>query len=644
MTLFRQISLFITVLFIILLIVLAWNDFRQSSTFLQGQLQSTANDMATTLGVTIATAVKSDDVAEIDTLLNSVFDSGYYSKITLTSMDGKEISGRSQPIVINSIPKWFIEQVEFPVVEGKTQIMKGWLPYGTLSIVIHPGYAYSQLYLTLQNMLIWFGLIAVAGIALLSGLIHLILRPLKLVKEQAEAIHENRFIQQPSIPHTVELGQVVRAMNRMVSKVQTIFDDQSEIVNKYHEALYRDMSTGLGNRRYFVMRLNELCGEESVMSGWLALISIHGFEDLLSAKGFEKAEELANQLAKMMIPDEQKDSPQYASRLKPDEFIIYLSTGKDGATNYLKNIFQGFKTEIEQNGFDKMVWLYGCLTPIEPGHNVGTILSEADFALTQAKSMGAYSIYMSQYTHPDLPHGKQQWRNWLSEALAEKRFFLSSQPALNPDGSLFHREMFARLKDSEDHVIAAGAFIPVATSLGLEFEIDKQIFQKVTIFGRKHLDEAVAINLSSKIFTDTEALLEFEQLLKQYVSTPHAPLHIEVGHYLLLQHSDIAEYITELLREYGCIIGVDRLDLGCSLQILQIIRPDYVKIGVRQLEDITDDEVHTAYQSLKTVVEALDIEMITVGVDSQEMIDRLNRLGISIMQGEFLGKPQEVEE
>ena len=53
MTLFKQIAILVSSIFLILLIIVVRSDLLRTAEFQQGQLQTTAQDMATTLGIAI---------------------------------------------------------------------------------------------------------------------------------------------------------------------------------------------------------------------------------------------------------------------------------------------------------------------------------------------------------------------------------------------------------------------------------------------------------------------------------------------------------------------------------------------------------------------------------------------------------------
>ena len=100
MTLFKQIALLISTIFLVLLLIIVLNDLTRTSSFQQGQLQTTAQDMATTLGIAISNLPEGGDQATLEVLFNAVFDSGYYTKIELVAVEGQVIHQKSQDLNI----------------------------------------------------------------------------------------------------------------------------------------------------------------------------------------------------------------------------------------------------------------------------------------------------------------------------------------------------------------------------------------------------------------------------------------------------------------------------------------------------------------------------------------------------------------
>jgi len=167
MTLFKQIALLVSVVFFIFVLATTIGNFRRLSEFLEGQLQTSAQDMATTLGISISNSAASQDEASLAVLFNSVFDSGYYTRIELIDMAGHTVHKKEQKISIRKVPDWFISLVPLREATGTSRIQQGWTPIGELLITVHPGFIYVSLYQSLKVTVLWAVLLFIAGMVLL---------------------------------------------------------------------------------------------------------------------------------------------------------------------------------------------------------------------------------------------------------------------------------------------------------------------------------------------------------------------------------------------------------------------------------------------------------------------------------------------
>ncbi|MGB5328870.1 MAG: EAL domain-containing protein, partial [Gammaproteobacteria bacterium] len=148
----------------------------------------------------------------------------------------------------------------------------------------------------------------------------------------------------------------------------------------------------------------------------------------------------------------------------------------------------------------------------------------------------------------------------------------------------------------------------------------------------------LAINLSAAFFELAEAQEEFDQLLSD-CQQADIRLCIEASHHVLNQHPVMRAKVSERVRRHQHQFGIDNLDLGQSLQLLQSGQFDYVKINAKTLYGMSRDDMPAGYQALRTITDTLDIRIIAVAVDSQKVFDELKSLGIEIMQGNFLDSP-----
>jgi len=642
MTLFKQIALLVSVVFFIFVLATTIGNFRRSSEFLEGQLQTSAQDMATTLGISISNSAASQDEASLAVLFNSVFDSGYYTRIELIDMAGHTVHKKEQKISIRKVPDWFISLVPLREATGTSRIQQGWTPIGELLITVHPGFIYVSLYQSLKVTVLWAVLLFIAGMVLLWFLLHKIMQPLDRVKRQAEAIQANQFVQQKILPSTPELRRVVEAMNNMVSKVQSIFVDQQHTLSRYQDLLYVDTLTGLGNHKYIVNQLEQSHSEDAISYATMAIFKLQGLEALRDSKGYETVDNIICLAADLLGEYCSIDADEKCARLSEDEFALLACVEPETVNKRINKFFDKFRDKSNRYSDTHQVTFIAGVTHLQANSSTSEILADADFALTQALGKSPYSIVETTRSNMLLPQGKMQWRAWIEEALLENRLYLASQPVLGIDGSIVHKEVFVRLKNEQDVTISAGMFMPMALSLGFGLEIDRAVFKLVSKVSNVDPEVPVALNLTASFFdSHCHISKEFTDLLAKFIGTPGG-LCLEASHAVFNQYPLMCMQVADRLRELGHQFGIDNFDLKESLGVLQSIRPSYIKVNANLLIDLTPEDVSIAFQALKTLVTTLDIRLIAVGVSTQENYDRLIELGIETMQGHLLAEPQDL--
>ena len=82
------------------------------------QLNSNAQDTATSLGLSISQALAEKDKALMLSMVQAVFDRGYFRSITIVDVHGKPIVSRHVQEDINSAPpEWFKELMPLSSIE-----------------------------------------------------------------------------------------------------------------------------------------------------------------------------------------------------------------------------------------------------------------------------------------------------------------------------------------------------------------------------------------------------------------------------------------------------------------------------------------------------------------------------------------------
>lgn len=652
MTLYRQLIIFTLVLFFLLFAGTWYAKLDSTRSFLVDQLESHAQDTATSLGLSISQHVIKNDMPTVESMINAVFDRGYYEIVKLVDAKQKVMIERVLSVKIENVPPWFIRWIPLKTPEASANVMSGWIQAGTIVVKSHPGYAYKTLWEDVIRTTLWF---AACGIFVLiaGGFgLRVLLRPLVLVERQADALCRKEYEIQERVPWTKELRRVVEAMNRMTNKVKEMFEEQVTQAEGLRERAYHDPVTGLGNRRYFDTQITaRLDRRDSVTKGILLLVKLNDLDKLNQQKGFQAGDEFLKRVAALL----QDATRQYAScvlaRLTGGDFGLFLP---DAPSWDAETIAGGVANKLSQLAAEQLavtdnIGYVGAAT-YEATTTLGRLLSEADLALTAARQTGpnGWSVRAITEATDKMPMGQQQWKEMLEKALNERRISLDAQPVVKTldRNQVIHLEIFSRIVLEDSTLLSAGVFMPLAERLKLVSSIDRIVIEEVMQLDRNQLVVGnIAVNVSPASLQDDA----FRQWLKSALKTlPRTAPRIifEFSEFSAVQNLNLVKDFSIFVREYGHAMGLDHYGQSFSnLGYLKSMRPDYVKIDRAYTGELKDEGSDSRFfiGSLCSVAHSIDIMVIAEGVETEQQWQVLRELNVDAIQGYVVDRPKPIK-
>jgi diguanylate cyclase (GGDEF)-like protein len=646
MSLFKQLVLMLGLFLGVILVSVMMLNFRTATEFVQNQLYTDAKNTAHSLGLSLSKVADPSDASTMETMINAIYDSGYYQQIRLVDIDGKEVYNRESDMRVSDVPQWFIKTVPIHNASAKSDIMMGWSRFGTLEVSGHTGNAYRQLYLTLIDLIKTFLAIGVIVFIFLYLLLSLSLQSLKRIREQAKAIIDNEFIIEKKIPFTTEFRSVTVAMNAMVAKVKDIFERENETLRRYHELLYKDAETGLYNRRYLTAKLPDYLQSDALLSsGVYVMVSLDEIDRLKRECGYEQYHALITVLAEELNIQMSPFSHTLIARLNESDFFIAIPAVEMGLVTHqienfminMQNIMMNINTEISE------YLTIGCgVGSYSENDTLKSLFSRADHAVTQAKIQGNFTIDINQENDETLVLGREEWREELLKSLDESRMLLAFQSAVEQRGeelSVLHEEIFLRLLDREGTIHSAGYFIPVATSLGLIDTLDRYMIEKVLNHIKEHSPfTPLALNLSGDFVKKYTNIQWLRSLLETFHRQSDLVLWFEVSNSTALHELEAVSALSAMIKMYGYRFGIDHFTIPeAGAYYLQAIRPDYIKANSAYLQDmIFDKETGKSRESFNNVVRSLGISIIAINIEESKDVESLKALGIERFQGSYI--------
>ena len=648
MTLHRQLIIAISLLFIALFLGTWVINIQSTRAFLEEQLASHAQDTATSLGLSLSPHMKDNDLATMNTMVNSIFDRGYYKKIIVTNMDGAPLIEKQLPVRIENVPDWLVNWIPLQTPERASLIMSGWKQAATIRVSSHPGYAYIELWSSTTLMLGWFVTLTLLSIGITSIALRFLLKPLAAVEKQAEAISARKYDLQNTLPRTRELRSVVVAMNKMTDKVREMFETQASATERLRELAYVDPLTGLGNRRYFETQAQSYIGSAGVSQGALFLIRLEGLQTLNESRGFAVGDLFIKSTAMRLSEVMPADENLLLARLTGGDFAVLTKDVTDVQTEELATRITHQLAQLYPDGlaYVQNVVQAG-VAMYKQGDDLRELLAQSDTALRSAQATAPNSWTRFQRTEHSSTQGlsRQEWTSRLKHAIEEKLFVLYAQQAIqlkNPQ-HLLHHEVLLRLPAEDGKLFTADKFMPFAAQLGVIKDIDYQVIEKViSHLSSKEPSSPIAINLSSAAMRDEAFIEKTLQSLRNCKTS----LIFEVSEFIAVRELEHVKRFAVQLHALDHHIAVDHFGRAfSSFGYLQSLRPLYVKIDGAFTHNICDDRDKQFYiRSLCSVAHSLDIQTIVSGIEQPNQWPMLASLNIDGVQGYASGQIIPIEQ
>lgn len=651
MTLFKQMAIMLSLFLGIILVSVMVLNFKTAREFVQDQLYTNAQNTAHSLGLSLSKIVDPDDIATMETMINAIYDSGYYERIALLDVDAKPVYVKETDVLIQDVPQWFIQNVSIEHAYASSEIMIGWSKFGTLEVSGHTGNAYRQLYQTLIDLVQTFVAIGLIVLGLLYLLLSVSLQSLKQIRDQARGIIENRFIIEPKMPFTTEFRSATVAMNAMVSKVKDIFERENETLLKYQELLYKDAETQLFNRRYFVTKLPEYLKADTTLSqGVYVMVSVEALDRFKKEQGYETYRTFMQKVTQGIQACARLSEHALHVRLNEKDFFLLLPFGDTQVVKKsMDETLEQLRLMVNDEALAYLFVSVG-IGNYDANDTQQSILSRADFSIAQAKQAEDFMCVIEPKQENALVLSREAWRVELLEGIKESRFILASQNVMllsKESSSIVHQELYIRLKRADGNVYSAGVFMPMAATLGLVDELDRYMILKILDRVRLGaMEHPLAINLGAEFIKKHTNIQWLKEQLEAFASTERLMLWFEVSNAIALHHLESIITLSGMLKMFGYRFGIDSFSIPPEgAYYLQAIRPDYVKCNALYLKDMMLD-THTgkSQESLNNLTRSLGISIIATNVETQTESEMLQNVGISYLQGRFIAPIDLMEE
>ncbi|MBR8843143.1 EAL domain-containing protein [Pseudoalteromonas sp. JC3] len=418
--------------------------------------------------------------------------------------------------------------------------------------------------------------------------------------------------------------------------------DNIKLFNELREVAYKDNLTKLPNRANFIEKIESYFNQQQSLV--FILVDIAQFSDINNGLGQEVGNLLLLGVAERISIE--FPEAQLISRIGADVFGFLMPESQFDEESFIDNLCVPY--HVGEHLLTMHFHIGVCRQEDFQPQGIET-LKLAYIALNQAKQS---SIPLDWYT-PDLEE-KMAWKLGLIRQLRQdfemKKLEVWYQPQFSiVDRKVIGCEALLRWPSGNGNYISPAIFVPLAENAGLIVEIGQWVLEQAcqlqaTLQQQGFGELSIAVNVSVPQFK----VPNYAQQVKDTILSFNVePKHIELEVTESVVMDEVNSVINTLqeLQEFGVEVAIDDFGTGfSSLSYLQKLPLARLKIDRAFVKDIPHDDSGAIADLVISLGQHLGLKTIAEGVETEEQMTVLQKLGCDEVQGFLLAKPMPEKE
>jgi predicted signal transduction protein with EAL and GGDEF domain len=464
------------------------------------------------------------------------------------------------------------------------------------------------------------------------------------------------------------LGRLVKYMLRSAEAFQELKAKEDHL--RY--LAYFDHLTDLPNRRSFTeqLRRNLVNCEKIKGQMGLIMIDIDHFKRINDSIGHERGDIVLKRIASRLqtcaaevgpiatdFPGARREYPSDAFALEVarpggDEFsmIVRNPENLEQLVGIAEHVIECLSEPIQIPGHTLVITpSIGIAMAPDHGQVPEELLIRADAATYAAKAEGRQRARLYDTNIADDSAMELSIEEGLRESLAGTGLSLVYQPQVDLfTGAVVGAEALVRWQDSSGKNVSPERFIPVAERSGVINDLGDWILNQVNkdakaFAGLLPSKLALAVNLSPLQFNQSNFVERLTSILKQLEIQYKIELELTEG--AIMQSGTDSISKLNQLKNLGFKLAIDDFGTGySSLNYLRRFPIDTLKIDRTFITDIGSESGNGIVNAIVSMAQALGLDLIAEGVETQEQAAYLRERGCYSIQGYLISKPVPIDE
>jgi diguanylate cyclase (GGDEF)-like protein/PAS domain S-box-containing protein len=411
---------------------------------------------------------------------------------------------------------------------------------------------------------------------------------------------------------------------------------------------HHDALTGLPNRVLLRDRIQQAIAQAHRAGSQLAVLflDLDRFKTINDSLGHQLGDRLLQSVAsRILVCVREGDT---VSRVGGDEFVIVIPGigAASDASAVASKILEVLSAAFHLHGNDLHVAAsIGISLYPADGSDAETLMRNADTAMYHAKDSGrANHQFFTQHMNVQAQL-RLTLENSLRRALENGEFQLHYQPLYDlRDRSVTGFEALLRWYPPGSSMVAPGEFIATAEDSGIIVPLGEWVLREALMQARGWQSPGrpltIAVNVSAHQLSRPSFVERLRALVAEVGIDP-ALIELEVTEGVIVEGAGEAREALFQVAALGVGIAIDDFGTGYSgLAYLKRLPIDTVKIDQSFVRDLTIDPDDAAIvTAIVAMSRSLGVDVIAEGVETEEQLEELKRLGCHRAQGFLLARP-----
>jgi len=413
---------------------------------------------------------------------------------------------------------------------------------------------------------------------------------------------------------------------------------------------HHDALTGLPNRVLLRDRIQQAIAQAHRNGTQLAVLflDLDRFKTINDSLGHQLGDRLLQSVAsRILVCVREGDT---VARVGGDEFVIVIpGIGSSGdASSVASKILEVLAAAFHLAGNDLHVSAsVGISLYPADGSDAEMLMRNADTAMYHAKDSGRGNFQFFTQHMNVAAQQRLTLENALRRALDNEEFEVHYQPLYDlRDRSITGFEALLRWHAPGGALVPPAQFIAVAEESGLIVAIGEWVLREALTRAQSWQSEGrplmVAVNVSAHQLARPNFADRLRRLIEDAGIEPGL-VELEVTEGVIIEGASDAREALDHIAALGVGIAIDDFGTGYSgLAYLKRLPIDTVKIDQSFVRDLTVDPDDAAIvTAIVAMAESLGVDVVAEGVETEEQLAELKRLGCHRAQGFLLSPPME---